>query len=57
MPPWDAENPTNTDPLWDATIGQWSLNITILLLIGVACGFAVQRLLRRHEPEVMRAGK
>lgn len=57
MPPWDAENPTNTDPLWDATVGQWSLNITILLLIGIACGFAVQRLLRRHEPEVMRAGK
>ncbi|MCJ0872898.1 FHA domain-containing protein [Streptomyces sp. AP-93] len=57
MPPWDAENPTNTDPLWDATAGQWGLNITILLLIGVACGFAVQRLLRRHEPEVMRAGK
>lgn len=57
MPPWDADNPTNTDPLWDATVGQWSLNITILLLLGVACGFAVQRLLRRHEPEVMRAGK
>lgn len=57
MPPWDAENPTNTDPLWDATAGQWGLNITILLLLGVACGFAVQRLLRRHEPEVMRAGK
>ncbi|MFD3549539.1 FHA domain-containing protein [Streptomyces sp. NPDC058655] len=57
MPPWDADNPTNTDPLWDATLGQWSLNITILLLIGIACGFAVQRLLRRHEPEVMRAGK
>ncbi|MGW2439546.1 FHA domain-containing protein [Streptomyces goshikiensis] len=57
MPPWDADNPTNTDPLWDATVGQWSLNITVLLLLGVACGFAVQRLLRRHEPEVMRAGK
>ncbi|GHI84692.1 ABC transporter ATP-binding protein [Streptomyces xanthophaeus] len=57
MPPWDADNPTNTDPLWDATVGQWSLNITILLLLGIACGFAVQRLLRRHEPEVMRAGK
>ncbi|MFG2984583.1 FHA domain-containing protein [Streptomyces sp. NPDC048258] len=57
MPPWDADNPTNTDPLWDATVGQWSLNITILLLIGIACGFLVQRLLRRHEPEVMRAGK
>ncbi|WP_420497896.1 FHA domain-containing protein [Streptomyces stoeckheimensis] len=57
MPPWDQDNPTNTDPLWDATVGQWSLNITVLLLLGVACGFAVQRLLRRHEPEVMRAGK
>ncbi|MFD6228438.1 FHA domain-containing protein [Streptomyces sp. NPDC060232] len=57
MPPWDQDNPTNTDPLWDATVGQWSLNIIILLAIGVACGFLVQRLLRRHEPEVMRAGK
>ncbi|MEU9804165.1 FHA domain-containing protein [Streptomyces sp. NPDC051000] len=57
MPPWDGDNPTNTDPLWDATVGQWSLNVTVLLLLGIACGFAVQRLLRRHEPEVMRAGK
>ncbi|GGZ33758.1 ABC transporter ATP-binding protein [Streptomyces avidinii] len=57
MPPWDRDNPTNTDPLWDATVGQWSLNITVLLLLGIACGFLVQRLLRRHEPEVMRAGK
>ncbi|MET9640962.1 FHA domain-containing protein [Streptomyces virginiae] len=57
MPPWDQDNPTNTDPLWDATVGQWSLNIIILLAIGIACGFLVQRLLRRHEPEVMRAGK
>lgn len=57
MPPWDQDNPTNTDPLWDATVGQWSLNIIILLAIGIACGFLVQRLLARHEPEVMRAGK
>ncbi|WP_078626317.1 FHA domain-containing protein [Streptomyces sp. NRRL S-241] len=57
MPPWDRDNPTNTDPLWDATVGQWSLDIIVLLLLGIACGFAVQRLLRRHEPEVMRAGK
>ncbi|WP_123515133.1 FHA domain-containing protein [Streptomyces sp. 2132.2] len=54
MPPWDQENPTNTDPLWEHSIAQWGVNITILLLIGVACGFAVQKLLRRHEPEVMR---
>ncbi|MFJ3973569.1 FHA domain-containing protein [Streptomyces sp. NPDC090021] len=57
MPPWDQDNPTNTDPLWDATVGQWSLNIIVLLALGIACGFLVQRLLRRHEPEVMRAGK
>ncbi|WP_327282768.1 MULTISPECIES: FHA domain-containing protein [unclassified Streptomyces] len=54
MPPWDQQNPTNTDPLWEHSIAQWGVNITILLLIGVACGFAVEKLLRRHEPEVMR---
>ncbi|QES52674.1 ABC transporter ATP-binding protein [Streptomyces venezuelae] len=54
MPPWDQKNPDNLDPLWEATVGQWTLDITVLLLIGVACGFAVARLLRRHEPEVMR---
>ncbi|MFJ6825836.1 FHA domain-containing protein [Streptomyces niveus] len=54
MPPWEPENPTDLDPLWEHTVAQWGLNITILLLIGVVCGLAVARLLRRHEPEVMR---
>ncbi|NUK28017.1 FHA domain-containing protein [Streptomyces lunaelactis] len=54
MPPWDPKNPTNLDPLWEHTAGQWGMNIAILLAIGIACGFAVARLLRRHEPEVMR---
>ncbi|WP_455754705.1 FHA domain-containing protein [Streptomyces niveus] len=54
MPPWEPENPTDLDPLWDHTVAQWGLNLTILLLIGVVCGLAVARLLRRHEPEVMR---
>ncbi len=54
MAPWDIENPQNTDPLWDPTIGQWTLDILVLVALGVVCGFAVQRLLRRHEPEVMR---
>ncbi|MFF3318692.1 FHA domain-containing protein [Streptomyces sp. NPDC003035] len=54
MPPWDHKDPTNLDPLWDHTVGQWGFNLTVLLLIGVACGVAVARLLRRHEPEVMR---
>ncbi|MFF3249165.1 FHA domain-containing protein [Streptomyces sp. NPDC002870] len=54
MPPWDPDKPTDLDPLWEHSAGQWGLNITILLLIGVLCGVAVARLLRRHEPEVMR---
>ncbi|WP_274556724.1 FHA domain-containing protein [Streptomyces spiramyceticus] len=54
MPPWDPQNPTDLDPLWEHSAGVWGMNITVLLAIGVACGFAVARLLRRHEPEVMR---
>lgn len=54
MPPWDQKKPNDLDPLWEHSVGQWGLNITVLLLLGVACGFAVARLLRRHEPEVMR---
>ncbi|KQX53624.1 MULTISPECIES: FHA domain-containing protein [unclassified Streptomyces] len=54
MPPWDHKNPTNTDPLWDHTVGQWSLDLGIQLLMAVVCCVVVARLLRRHEPEVMR---
>lgn len=54
MPPWDQKNPTDLDPLWEHTAGQWGMNIAVLLFLGVICGFAVARLLRRHEPEVMR---
>ncbi|MFD5751594.1 FHA domain-containing protein [Streptomyces sp. NPDC127033] len=54
MAPWDINDPTNLDPLWEHAASQWALNISVLLLIGVVCGFAVARLLRRHEPEVMR---
>ncbi|WP_405500670.1 FHA domain-containing protein [Streptomyces anulatus] len=54
MPPWDPKNPTDLDPLWEHTASQWGINITVLLALGVICGIAVARLLRRHEPEVMR---
>ncbi|WP_435838917.1 FHA domain-containing protein [Streptomyces abikoensis] len=54
MAPMDKNNPTNLDPLWAHTAGQWGIDMIALLAIGVACGFAVIRLLRRHEPEVMR---
>ncbi|MFE7586875.1 FHA domain-containing protein [Streptomyces gardneri] len=54
MPPWDHKNPTDTDPLWEHTVGQWSLDLGIQLLMAVVCCVVVARLLRRHEPEVMR---
>ncbi|MEV0780264.1 FHA domain-containing protein [Streptomyces sp. NPDC050433] len=54
MPPWDPKSPNDLDPLWEHSIGQWGLNLTVLLFIGAVCGVAVARLLRRHEPEVMR---
>lgn len=54
MAPWDQDNPTNLDPLWEHAASQWVIDISVLLLIGVVCGIAVSRLLRRHEPEVMR---
>ncbi|MFC4501694.1 MULTISPECIES: FHA domain-containing protein [Streptomyces] len=43
-----------TDPLWEHTVGAWSLDMAALIALGVICGFFVARFLRRHEPEVMR---
>ncbi|MET9498982.1 FHA domain-containing protein [Streptomyces sp. NPDC006552] len=54
MPPWDPKNPGDLDPLWEHSVAQWGINLTVLVALGVLCGFAVARLLRRHEPEVMR---
>ncbi|MEU1077424.1 FHA domain-containing protein [Streptomyces sp. NPDC005878] len=54
MPPWDQNKPNDLDPLWEHSASQWGINITVLIALGVLCGFAVARLLRRHEPEVMR---
>ncbi|MGD6746338.1 FHA domain-containing protein [Streptomyces sp. BH106] len=54
MPPWDPKNPTDFDPLWEHSVTQWGINLTVLIVLAVVCGFAVARLLRRHEPEVMR---
>ncbi|MGW1123081.1 FHA domain-containing protein [Streptomyces tanashiensis] len=54
MPPWDHKDPTNTDPLWEHTVGQWSLDLGIQLFMAAVCCVLVARLLRRHEPEVMR---
>ncbi|MGW7197691.1 FHA domain-containing protein [Streptomyces chryseus] len=49
--PWD---PLHLDGLWDHTAGQWIFDMSVLLGIGALCGLLVVRLLRRHEPEVMR---
>ncbi|MET9258257.1 FHA domain-containing protein [Streptomyces sp. NPDC003717] len=48
------EDGAGTDPLWDHTVGAWSLDMAALIVLGVVCGFFVARFLRRHEPEVMR---
>ncbi|MET8474908.1 FHA domain-containing protein [Streptomyces sp. NPDC006422] len=54
MPPWDPKKPNDLDPLWDHSVAQWGIDLTVLIVLGILCGFAVARLLRRHEPEVMR---
>ncbi|MDT0310098.1 FHA domain-containing protein [Streptomyces sp. DSM 44917] len=46
--------PQDPDPLWTNDAGTWFLDVGMLLLLAVACGFLVMRFLRRHEPEVMR---
>ncbi|GAA4104153.1 FHA domain-containing protein [Streptomyces hundungensis] len=54
MAPMDQSDPTNLDPLWKHDATQWFTDVSVLLVIGIALGFVVARLLRRHEPEVMR---
>ncbi|MFI1709047.1 ABC transporter ATP-binding protein/permease [Streptomyces griseoruber] len=50
-PPKDGGD---NDPLWEHTVGAWSLDMIALIALGVICAFFVARFLRRHEPEVMR---
>ena len=42
------------DPLFKHRRGAWLLNIGMLVVLSVVFGFLVARLLRRHEPAVMR---
>lgn len=49
--PWELGNP---DPLWKHQTGVYVMDMIILISLGVALAFVVARLLRRHEPEVMR---
>ncbi|MBG0856385.1 FHA domain-containing protein [Streptomyces spinoverrucosus] len=48
------EEGVDNDPLWEHTVGAWTLDMVALIVLGVICGFFVSRFLRRHEPEVMR---
>nr|WP_208828045.1 FHA domain-containing protein [Streptomyces ficellus] len=50
----NQDDPTDTDPLWDHEVGMWMADMGALLALGAICGVIVARLLRRHEPEVMR---
>ncbi|POX38421.1 ABC transporter ATP-binding protein [Streptomyces sp. Ru73] len=49
--PWDKTDP---DPLWQHQTGVYVMDMVFMLALGVALAFVVARLLRRHEPEVMR---
>ncbi|MDQ0963988.1 ABC-type multidrug transport system ATPase subunit/ABC-type multidrug transport system permease subunit [Streptomyces sp. B4I13] len=42
------------DPLFEHSAGVWLLDVGMLLVLSAAFGFLVSRLLRRHEPAVMR---
>ncbi|WP_330477421.1 FHA domain-containing protein [Streptomyces platensis] len=49
--PWELGNP---DPLWKHQTGVYVMDMIILITLGIGLAFVVARLLRRHEPEVMR---
>ncbi|MFE7544993.1 ABC transporter ATP-binding protein/permease [Streptomyces platensis] len=49
--PWELGNP---DPLWKHHTGVYVMDMIILITLGIGLAFVVARLLRRHEPEVMR---
>ncbi|MFE0133937.1 FHA domain-containing protein [Streptomyces sp. NPDC059037] len=43
-----------TDPLFRHSTSMWLINMGMLVVLSVVFGFVVARLLRRHEPAVMR---
>nr|WTB29232.1 ATP-binding cassette domain-containing protein [Streptomyces sp. NBC_00830] len=44
----------SSDPLFDHSAAAWLLNMGMLVVLSVVFGLAVARLLRRHEPVIMR---
>jgi ABC-type multidrug transport system ATPase subunit len=53
-PPADARHPTVHDALWIHSAARWATDLGVLALLGLVFAVAVSRLLRHHEPEVMR---
>ncbi|MEU2544252.1 FHA domain-containing protein [Streptomyces roseolus] len=49
-----APSEKTTDPLMDHTAAAWLFDMGMLVVLCVVLGVAVSRLLRRHEPVVMR---
>ncbi|MBZ6474250.1 FHA domain-containing protein [Streptomyces griseocarneus] len=45
---------TEADPLFAHSAGTWLLNMSMMLVLSLVLGLLVVRLLRRHEPAVMR---
>ncbi|MDX2550940.1 FHA domain-containing protein [Streptomyces stelliscabiei] len=46
--------PDTTDPLFAHSAGVWLLDMGMLVVLSLLCGWLVARLLRRREPAVMR---
>ncbi|MEU1281387.1 FHA domain-containing protein [Streptomyces sp. NPDC005805] len=44
----------SSDPLFAHSVGIWLLDMGMLVVLSALFGFAVARLLRRHEPAIMR---
>ncbi|ORT56759.1 FHA domain-containing protein [Streptomyces sp. CB03238] len=42
------------DPLFEHTLGTWLLDMGMLVVLSVVLGFVVAKMLRRHEPVIMR---
>ncbi|MFF9839766.1 FHA domain-containing protein [Streptomyces sp. NPDC013740] len=49
-----APSEKTADPLMDHTVSAWLFDMGMLVVLSVVLGFVVARLLRRHEPVVMR---
>ncbi|TQF02927.1 FHA domain-containing protein [Kitasatospora acidiphila] len=52
----DPAHMNDHDGLWKHSVAQWAIDAGMLVVLSVLLAFVVQRLLRRHEPEVMQKG-